>query len=267
MVAGDIGLALEILADVNRTVLQRVHAEPQNWWLVRDVAELWRQAHIKRQLRDAETAILAPLGLTSESFIARQRELAPSVTERLTAALRGFELNGIEVIFCGIDPEGAHLYQADGANVVSRDTTGIASIGSGSYHARSELRVSGHTPDTPFALALYHTYVAKKRAEVAPGVGTDTDTFLAWGLGGTSNIRPDLIAAIDKAFQKSVKQAKAVASKIEIEVQSKVAQMLTPPVQPEQEARAGLDGSVVPLAVPDPAHEGDVPVVKPNPGR
>jgi hypothetical protein len=38
MVAGDFGLAFELLEEVEREVRARIVAQPQNWWLVRDVA-------------------------------------------------------------------------------------------------------------------------------------------------------------------------------------------------------------------------------------
>jgi ATP-dependent protease HslVU (ClpYQ) peptidase subunit len=252
MVAGDLSLAFELLDDIERTVRARIATEPRNWWLVRDVADLWRSAHLRRSQRDAETLILSPLGLTTETFISRQHELAPAVADGLAQALRAFELSAMEVIFAGIDPEGSHLYQANGASIRSCDAIGFAAIGSGAYHARSELRVAGHTAVTPLPTGLYHTFAGKKRAEVAPGVGAETDTFIIWQLGRSSYIREDLMQTVEQAFGRAVAQSAQIAADTEQAVAQAIEEILTPQPAAVQAAPAVADGGEQPVAAPDP---------------
>jgi hypothetical protein len=64
------------------------------------------------------------MGLTMETFVSPQRELAPTVVDALAVGLRNFQIGDVGVIFAGIDNESAHLYQADGATVQSRDAMG-----------------------------------------------------------------------------------------------------------------------------------------------
>ncbi len=75
MFAGDFGLQNEILLDVVPVVRGRIKAEPQNWWTVKQVAELYaksfKQAHLKR----AENAVLAPLGLDLPTFFDNQKDM------------------------------------------------------------------------------------------------------------------------------------------------------------------------------------------------
>ena len=69
MVADDILVHAELHQDVLRIVNERVVKEPQNWWKVSDVAELYSQAYSKLRRKRASKEILEPLGLDFESFI------------------------------------------------------------------------------------------------------------------------------------------------------------------------------------------------------
>ena len=126
-----------------------------------------------------ENSILAPFGLTHETFIKKQRQLAPSLVETLTAKILHFDPfpQVVELILAGFDGTGPHIYVVRGFEITCHDSTGFAAIGSGAWHAESQFMFAGHARHNPLAETMLLLYAAKKRAEVSPGVGEDTDLF------------------------------------------------------------------------------------------
>src|SRR5262249_20809663 len=111
------------------------------------------------------------------TFFAHQRDLAEDVASRVMRALAD-QSAGVETIVAGVDEQGGHIFLiADPGQVTCYDGIGFAAIGNGSRHAASHLLQLGYTPRVPFPRAAILVHVAKKRAEVAPGVGPTTDGF------------------------------------------------------------------------------------------
>src|SRR5262245_27861323 len=116
---------------------------------------------------------LAPLGLTMGSFIAQQRDLAADVVTRVSRAIAE-QSAGVETIVAGVDEQGGHVFHiTDPGQVTCYDGIGFTAIGNGSRHAVSYLLELGYTPQEPFSRAAVLVYAAKKRAEIAPGVGAN----------------------------------------------------------------------------------------------
>jgi hypothetical protein len=95
--------------------------------------------------------------------------------------------------------KGAQIYQADGDGIASSGMIGFAAIGIGARHAESQFMLGEHTRFDPFHEAILLTYIAKKRSEVAPGVGTQTDMFFI-GAGGYRNLTNDQVDALDSIY-------------------------------------------------------------------
>jgi hypothetical protein len=216
LIAGDMGIQAEIFKRTGMEVHGWINAEPTKWVAVKDVAESYCK-HYRELLRtQAEAAILRPLGLDFPSFLAKQSsmqgDLVASVAERLST----YEFSSaLETIFIGRDNDGplnpngeklvyCQLYEADGSKLTSLTTVGFAAIGIGKFHAESQFMFSGHWPSKAFHETLLLSYAAKKRAEVAPGVGKDTDmVVIGPGLGTSLKVEDRHIAGLDKIYQKS----------------------------------------------------------------
>jgi hypothetical protein len=141
----------------------------------------------RAKLRRAESAILAPLGLDGASFIERQRQMAPKIAESLTRELLTFQIADVATIITGIDASGGHIYVVENGDLSCRDNIGFAAIGAGYWHANSHLMFTGYTRHKFMPETMLAAYSAKKRAEVAPGVGEATDMFLIGPLMGSYN--------------------------------------------------------------------------------
>jgi hypothetical protein len=178
MYAGDAFLQSDILQLVYEEIGKRIVANPTTWIKIRDVAELYSQYYCQARLKMAEKEILAPLGLTNQTFIDKQREMDSNLVRQLAEEILNFTAPDVEAIFTGIDAGGAHIYVVRNERVTCRDFAGFAAIGVGAWHANSQLMFGGHTKWKPFPETLFLVYNAKKRAEVAPGVGSVTDMFM-----------------------------------------------------------------------------------------
>jgi hypothetical protein len=202
MVAGDTAIQSEILMKVQEIVNIRIQSEPSNWWRVSDVAELYRRCYNEVRALKSEQKLLAPLGLTHDTFIARQQELLPALVTQLATELINFDMPGTQTIFAGVDETGTHLYVANGGDIVCHDAVGFAAIGSGYWHADSQLMFAGHGRGSSLAETLLLVYSSKRRAEVAPGVGEATDMFFVGPqIGSLSNLGDHVRGKLEEIYQ------------------------------------------------------------------
>lgn len=238
MVAGDIGIQSEMFQKVAPVVYDRIKAEPNNWWKVEDVAELYSKYHSELRSKRAEQEILLPLGLDQNTFIKRQQEMSPEWIKSISPKLLGFQLPETEVICAGIDSTGPHLYLIENGKISCNDQVGFGSIGIGRWHSNSHLMVSGHTRSSPGSTALLITHQAKKKAEVAPGVGTKTDMFMIGPqLGSIMEIQREWIDTLDKIYKEYLSKILALDrkthKKLNDYIKSKVSET---PATPQQTA-------------------------------
>lgn len=180
MTAGDSALQIEIIRDLIVTLESRDDAKTTNPWSVKDVADLYVNFFNRAKTKRSESAILAPLRLDHNSFIERQKVMLPEFISKITRELLFYEMPPVSTIFAGVDNEkgGAHIYVVDDGDVSCHDSIGYACIGIGGRHAASQFMLARHAWTAPLPDTVLLTYIAKKRAEIAPGVGQDTDMFM-----------------------------------------------------------------------------------------
>ncbi len=193
LTAGDSGLQMEICNAVREVIYKRIFTNPDLYWGVKEVAELYTSMYVAIKERRMQIDIFQPFGLDRESFIAKQHEMNDSFVREIMERVQQFEFtfasrNKIETIITGLDMTGfdvktgkpfltPHLYTLHNDQLTCCDAVGFAAIGSGSRHAESQFMLSGHTRFSPRDETLLLVYVAKKWSEIAPGVGSGTDMF------------------------------------------------------------------------------------------
>jgi hypothetical protein len=217
MWAGDAAFQIEVIHRVNRVVQKRVVEQPENWWSVADVVDeyvsAWRAAKRKR----AETEILAPIGLTFEKLLSGDHGLSDYMLNRLLTVVSEYRMRGeipgipyTETIIAGVDRSGggdgvvSHLYRLTDEHYSCEDATAFAAIGSGAWHANSQLMLAKFDSSKNADEGLWRTYVAKRRAEVAPGVGEKGTNMFAMGpqLGMAAEIPQDWVAVLSQRYKK-----------------------------------------------------------------
>jgi Proteasome subunit len=73
MTAGDAALQAEIIGLVMREIAARIRTDPKDWWLVSEAADLYVGHYNLIRNKKAENAILSPLNLDGQSFLANQK--------------------------------------------------------------------------------------------------------------------------------------------------------------------------------------------------
>lgn len=233
MSSGDVGLQTEIYSAVLGVVNARIKAQPKDWWQVKEVADLYRKSYFDIKKRRAEQKILLPLGLDSESFLSKQPGMHSDLVSKIGMELVGYELPGVAALIAGNDPSppgvDAHIFMIRDGELSCHDKVGFACVGVGAWHANSTLMLAGHTPDTPVNTALLNLYTAKKRAEVAPGVGGETDAFIVGPtLGGYSELRDDIRDAVFKAYETQTKSIVRAQKRAQESLDEYIAQITAP---------------------------------------
>ncbi len=221
MVADDIVVHTEIHQEVFKSVSVRIEKEPQNWWKVKDVADLYSQFYIQLRLRSSSRSILSLFGLDTDSFIKKQKEMSPEFVKNIEEKLTNYHFSGASAIIAGIDQEGPHIYTVTNEEVICNDKIGFSVIGSGYWHAASHFMFSGHTRFSLGQKVLLTTHQAKRKAEVAPGVGRETDMFLIGPqLGSFRWIEKEWIDQLDKIFEENVKKTEKLNQKLEVKLEA-----------------------------------------------
>jgi hypothetical protein len=195
MTAGDSGLQSEIVQDVLSVITNRIQEDKTHWLSVKEVTDLYVEAYDRAKSRRAQQTIFAPFGLDRNTFMEQSSQISNHLVNEITKQVQRFEnyfreVHGIETIITGIDTSmgnpgenlpSAHIYSvvksSSGDFVTCCDSVGFAAVGSGARHAESQFMMTGHSPYSSQPETLLLTYLAKKRSEVAPGVGKGTDMF------------------------------------------------------------------------------------------
>jgi hypothetical protein len=200
MTSGDASFQSVILRGLTQHVTEKVLAHPGDWMRVQDVADgyahLWAEAKGKR----AEAALLWPLNLDRTTFNASQRSLDPALVDQLAMKMVNFEVPFTQGLIAGNDWDGTHIYRVEDGEVSCLSTVGFGAIGKGARHAESQFMLARHSWDAALADALLLTYIAKRRAQIAPGVGAATDLSAIIGLGGYTEIRSDVRDALEREY-------------------------------------------------------------------
>lgn len=219
LVSGDLSWHAHVYRKTVGRVTELLDSMAVARWLdVEEVAHAYRDSYVAFRDSSIEYEVLAPYRITWESFQRDQRSFSPAFVRDLLQAtqerIQNFD-NGFSALIVGIDDSGAHIFQIDGSKVANLDLVGFAAIGAGATHALSQFQLESYSILRSTDEALLLTYVAKKAAEVAPGVGTMTDMFVAGPNPGTSSVlREDIAKRVIKTYQqrqKDLGKAKARA--------------------------------------------------------
>jgi hypothetical protein len=123
-----------------------------------------------------EQALLTPRGLDLVSFYGSHAELNANIVALIDNQMTQYNLS-VELLLAGVDSSGAHIYSVmnPGPPENLHDIIGYAAVGSGWIHAIQALIGFGHAASADYHETVFRAYAAKRRAEVTPGVGLDTD--------------------------------------------------------------------------------------------
>lgn len=238
MIAGDPALERELLAELSFAERAWIAANPGKLWPLKQLANSYRISYAEAKRKRVEAKWLIPNGLNSYTWVSRNRELSTEFARDLRSEIDGYRLPAIQTIIAGFDEDGAHLYVADDGEIDERNADACAVIGAGAIHAITELAIVGHTVEAEPAAALLSTYAAKKRAELAPSVGSDTDMFIFGpGPGSYTPLDQSVVQGIDAVYRRWARGEqvgwKRALRWMSDDLAVRAAQQATPPKPPD----------------------------------
>ena len=231
MTAGDAGLSAQIGSPMVLEIINRVQLAPQNWWTAREVADLYIKYYNEIRQRRAEDAILRPLYMDRSSFAANQSSMDSRLVNDISRELLNFRMPNVSAITAEIDPTGAHIYLVDtgetnALEATCMDSVGFVAIGSGGRHASSQFMFARHAWNAPVADTLFLSYYAKRKAEVAPGVGQGTDMVVVGpGVGTLALVQPEIVDKLETEYNRVIRAEKRGFARAKVEVNKYVQEL------------------------------------------
>jgi hypothetical protein len=240
MLAGDAGVQDEICGlTVEKIGKEQIGKEKIT---VRDVVNIYCAELAAYHKLNGERSVLSHLGLDMESFVQQQHEIGRELSDKLILDLEDVrDSAGIETIIAGIDRLGPHIYTIDNdGSALCQDSVGFASIGVGARHAESQFMLRAYSSRFTLANASFLAFIAKRRAEVAPGVGKYTDLFAIDPEGHIHNpINPVVLRMFEQAYDHMDREQNAAVIRAEQSVRESIeddvrrqASKNAPPIEP-----------------------------------
>lgn len=168
LVAGSAVRYGELLRAVRREVGHTDDLEVA--WVVEKVKEKYDEF----RTRVLEQSIFRPRGLTRAEFYGRMSTFPQPVIRELDTVCATFDYE-VQFVICGVDTAGGHIHLVlNPGHSECLDAVGFSAIGTGAIHASHSLIANGAEPGISLQRGVYLAYEAKRRSEVAPGVGSGT---------------------------------------------------------------------------------------------
>lgn len=199
LVAGNFSIHSEAVL----ATLKHLRAEPTGD--VEEIANIYGSYIARHRRREAVQRYLVPLGLDEDTFLVRQRDMVPTVVRGITDQLQQHSISA-EAIIAGCEGRDGHLFHVDNEGFVTcHNDIGFIAIGNGAEHASSQFMNYQYTTRWLYPGAVLLTYSAKRRSEVAPGVGAATDMHLVTP-AGVEMIRQDVMAKVGEIYEREKKK-------------------------------------------------------------
>lgn len=263
MTAGDQSIQTQVLQEARKIVEDKITTNPEKWLYVSEVAEIYSKCYYDLKSKLIEDIILSPFKLDLTSYISRQKEMDSDFVDKIAIKIARFDVEylrdkAIETIVMGVDDSGPHIYVVTNGEISCNDKLGFASIGIGSSHAISHFMLSSYSKNDSEAKALLTIHQAKKKSEVSPGVGKETDMCIIWQKGSFAMIeqptfKKPIVKDLDRIYEKYKQATTKLDKKTEKQIETYLDELASG-VTPTQEIGAdpSASASVSPSSAPSP---------------
>ncbi len=216
IMSGNSGYGTEVLFQ------PRKDFEGRNAESIVAVTDAVLREYVATRLKKVDETIIVPaLGHDYDSFLTRGGTLPtylqtqPQLYQQLVAMTQQYDL-GLEIIVAGIDDTGAHISLiTHPGTFVSLDKLGYHTTGSGGIHALTRLNLSGQTRRRNLVQTLYSVYESKKAAEVAPGVGKETDLMVIEQNSGSFLCPEAIITELESMYTNTAQKSELTYDKLD----------------------------------------------------
>lgn len=171
--AGDALKGKEIFDSVKQMVGQ---SNPPISQIVQNIKDIYQQ----KRLQILEAIYLRARGINHTIFIREGAKiLPPAVYHQIDHAFSTYTLP-LELLIAGVDASGPSIYGIRNPGLLDcYNPIGFHAIGAGATHALGSL-FETYRPSPGPAETMFSVFRAKKFAEIAPGVGEETDLGVAF---------------------------------------------------------------------------------------
>jgi len=183
----------ELLEDTKNEIKGKV--------VIRDISEILSRHYRAIRKKRIVYEVLEKSGISSfNEFHSKQKILHDILVSQLSDKINKFSLD-LALLLGGVDKE-AHLYRiGEPGTYRSFDGVGFCCIGIGNRHADPVFAFYGFSPKLSVEDALKIGFEAKKRAEMAGGVGKHTDVWII-DKNGIKEVKPETIKKLEDSHVK-----------------------------------------------------------------
>lgn len=144
---------------------------------VESATEIVKSEFLVARLIDVQSRYLSPRGLDIQSYLQAQQSLDRNIVGLIDNQMLNHPFD-VGIIVAGINPDGvAKIFEIGDPGIFGEHDV-FTSIGSGASHATNSILARSYQPSQTETQGVYTVFEAKKRSEVAPGVGLNTDLIL-----------------------------------------------------------------------------------------
>lgn len=160
----------EIVADIKAKATDKAS--------VYQIAEMLSEKYREVRRKRIENGILEKYGIRNfEEYHNKQQMLHDETNKLILGELSEFELD-LDILVSGVD-QIPHIYLISDTGISqSYDEVGYCCSGSGENHADPVFAFYSYSPSLSIELVMQIAYIAKRRAEMAGGVGKKTDVWV-----------------------------------------------------------------------------------------
>lgn len=161
--------------------------------VLKDVYQEIREKHI------VDEVLRRRLGISSfEQWREEQAELMDGIVADMDERISRYSL-GLALLLAGFDDEGHLIQIGDPGTYRSYDNLAFCCIGMGDRHADNVFAWYRYSRAFLLNDALYIAFEAKKRAEMAGGVGQSTDILII-DKEGIKQVKADTLGALEEVY-------------------------------------------------------------------
>lgn len=146
---------------------------------ISEIAKLAADKYFQSRFEFLNTLLFKLRGITGDYFYKEgQKNIQPQLVSMIDNNMTNFNY-GVELLLAGIYNNKAFIYNITNPGIYNEwGQIGYCSIGIGSPHATQSLIGLKQSPLTNLDNTIFSVYASKRRSEVAPGVGKDTDMLV-----------------------------------------------------------------------------------------
>lgn len=199
LVAGD----YTVISYTLRHFIETISGDKQR--TTAEIAEDLSASICKVRFEQAAKRNLMPLGVSFKAMLTEGMgfetlNIPDSLKQHLIGQFQAESLD-LEAMVVGCDAKIASLLRVDCQGLITQhDDVGFLSIGGGGIHSSAYFMQLPYKHHALYPSAVLTTFLAKKRAEIAPGVGSLTDMFLITA-DGWRRLEADEMNLLERAYR------------------------------------------------------------------